>query len=338
MSFRLVEIVLPKASCGGVRNALRELEFLGCWEHELGSERGLVRLFVRTENTEAILDALQKNYGSQDGFRILLLPIEATIPPIETLETPVEARGQGAGEENRLKEAGRISREELLEDLAGGTHVTGVFIATALLSTIVAAVGLLRNNVAVIIGAMVIAPLLTPNMALALATTLGDVSLARRSLWTNLVGGAAAGILAVLVGLFVPFDPTSHEIATRCHVSLADIVLALAAGVAGALACTTGVSAGLIGVMVAVALMPPLVAAGLLLGAGEWLPAWGAFLLLATNVICVNLAGVATFLVQGIRPRTWWEADRAKRATLIALASWIALLLILGVLVALARH
>jgi uncharacterized membrane protein len=79
--------------------------------------------------------------------------------------------------------------------------------------------------------------------------------------------------------------------------------------------------------MVAVALLPPLVTFGMLLGAGKLSLARGALLLTAANVICVNLAGVATFVAQGVRPRTWWEADRARRATRNATLVWLLLLL-----------
>lgn len=60
---------------------------------------------------------------------------------------------------------------------------------------------------------------------------------------------------------------------------------------------------------------------------------WGALLLLSVNIICVNLAGVATFLFQGVRPRTWWEENRAKKSTRIAIFIWTLLLLILIVII-----
>lgn len=92
---------------------------------------------------------------------------------------------------------------------------------------------------------------------------------------------------------------------------LGDIALALAAGSAGALAFTTGVPAVVVGVMVAVALLPPLVVTGLLAGSGHFDRAVSAFILVTANVTCLNLAAVGTFLMQKVRPRTWWEAERA---------------------------
>lgn len=81
--------------------------------------------------------------------------------------------------------------------------------------------------------------------------------------------------------------------------------------------------------MVAVALLPPLVVAGLLAGGGYWIYALGAVMLLATNVTCINLAAVGTFLLQKVGPRTWWEEQRAKRATRLAVTTWIIMLLLL---------
>jgi uncharacterized membrane protein len=135
-----------------------------------------------------------------------------------------------------------------------------------------------------------------------------------------------------LLGLLVAVDPAMPEIATRTKVGLSDIGLALASGASGALAFTTGISAAVIGVMVAVALLPPLVTCGLLVGAGHWAAAFGAFLLVATTVICVNLSGVVTFVLQGVHPHTWWEADRARRATRIAIGLWVGLLAVLVIL------
>ncbi|HAV64466.1 MAG TPA: hypothetical protein DCY13_19120, partial [Verrucomicrobiales bacterium] len=108
-----------------------------------------------------------------------------------------------------------------------------------------------------------------------------------------------------------------------------DVLLALASGVAAALAITSQVPSALIGVMVALALMPPLVVFGLMLATGQFHAALGALLLLATNVICVNLTGVLTFRLLGIFPRNWWEAERARRATRRALTTWLALMTIL---------
>ena len=109
-------------------------------------------------------------------------------------------------------------------------------------------------------------------------------------------------MLSVMFGVLLEGNPASPEVASRTGVGFGDIAVALASGSAGALTFTTGVSTTLIGVMVTVALLPPVVTFGLLLGGGHPALATGALSLFLMNLICVNLAGVTTFLVQGIHP------------------------------------
>jgi uncharacterized hydrophobic protein (TIGR00341 family) len=144
-------------------------------------------------------------------------------------------------------------------------------------------------------------------------------------------------LLAASIGMFFTVDPTVPAIGARTRVGYPDLALALAAGAAGTLAYSRGISGAVIGVMVAVALMPPLVVFGLLLGDGQTTLALRALLLVATNLICVNLAGVGMFLLQGIRPRTWWEEARARKATRMAFIFWGALVLLLAVAMYFAR-
>jgi len=158
--------------------------------------------------------------------------------------------------------------------------------------TIVAAVGLARDNTAAVIGAMVVAPLLGPNMAIALGLVLDEVSLIRRALVTAGLGFALTWVLSIGLGLMIGIDPTTAEISSRTQVGIWDLVLALAlaAGCAGALAFTTGAPTYLTGVRVAVALLPPAVANGMLDSAGEFRGAASAFLLALLAAI-IRLSG-----------------------------------------------
>lgn len=335
MALRLIEIVLPDGVSQGVQGLLKEQKLLGIWYEKLSEEQTLIKILLLAEKTEVVLDLLEKNYSMIKGFRIIILPVEASIPRPTEEKTPDEEE-PGPEQSPDIKVV-RISREELYADIIDTTKLSNIYIAMVLLSAIVAAFGLISNNVAVIIGAMVIAPMLGPNVALSLATTLGDVTLARIALKTNAVGILLAFILSVFIGSIFAVDPAIPEIASRTKVGLDAIVIGLASGSAGVLAFTTGISAILIGVMVAVALLPPLVVCGLLLGSGHILPASGALLLLLVNIICLNLAGVVTFLVQGIHPKTWWEAEKATKATRIAIVLWIILLLALIIVILLSK-
>lgn len=325
MALRLIEIYLPEGSDDRVEALLEEHRHGAVWEHPVRGTGRWVRVLATAEEVEPLLDELQNRFAEMEDCRILLLPVEATIPHLEESEEEAEE-----GDEKEAKKGGtRISRDELYTEATGMTRLTPVYALMVLLSTVVAAIGMLQDSVAVVIGAMVIAPLLGPNMALSLATTLGDLSLARTAIRSNGVGVLVALAVSVLIGFLLAVDPTVGEIASRTRIDLGDVTLALASGSAGALAFTTGVSAILVGVMVAVALLPPLVAVGLLLGSGRLALAGTAALLLLANLICVNLAGVLTFLIQGVRPRTWLEAEQARKAIRIAVSLWTILLAVL---------
>lgn len=141
-----------------------------------------------------------------------------------------------------------------------------------------------------------------------------------------------------MLGLFLEVNPVGSELDARTGIGLGDLTVALASGGAGALAFTAGAPTVLVGVMVAVALLPPLAALGLLLGAGYFLPASGAGLLLITNIICVNLAGVTVFWIQGVRPTSWWEEKQAQRATKISVAVCVGLLILLVIAIILSKQ
>ncbi len=318
---RMLEVVVPAARESELEELLSGEGVAAAWALTRNETIAVWKAAVTSQGVERVLDRLEDAFGGEEQFRAILYALEATLPRMELEE---------AEEEAKKPTPQRVSRAELYEDIAGSASVTWMYVAQVVLATVVAAVGMGRDNTAVVIGAMVIAPLLGPNIALALGTTLGDTALMKRAAVASAAGvGIALGI-ALVVGLLAPFHVGADEIAGRSEVGASDIVLALASGAAGSLAFTTGISAALVGVMVAIALLPPTVAVGVLLGAGEVEGAVGAALLLGVNVVCVNLAAVVTFLAQGIRPARWWEAERSKRATRRAIMIWTGALLVLG--------
>lgn len=327
MPLRLLELTVPSRAIETVSSLLKESPVLHVWISTSADATSLVHILLDAQHVEALSDTLFARFGSGNGMRLITLPVEATIPPVEEPSADEDAKAEEPAAE--VPEPQRISREELYEDLSQASRVSGVYAIMVALSTLVAAVGLVRGDIAIVIGAMVIAPLLGPNIALSLACTLGDPGLAKRSLKAIGVGVAIAGALSLLLGFALHIDPSSPELAARTRADFADLVLALAAGGAGSLAFTSGVPAVVVGVMVAVALLPPLVVSGLLAGGGYVGPAARALTLTVTNVTCINLAAMATFFLQKVRPRTWWEAEQARRATRLAIMIWALMLIVL---------
>ncbi len=249
---------------------------------------------------------------------------------LKQLQTLIPKRSKKEEKNNTTK---GLSRQELYADLSDSINLNSNYILMCILSAVVASSGVMLDNVAVIVGAMVIAPLLGPNVGMALASTLGDIELGKKAIKASLYGAGAAIIVAIIAGLILNPDSWPHEVLSRTSVGWGDITLALASGSAGTLAFTTGTSGAVIGVMIAVALMPPLVVVGILFGAGEFLLAGGALLLFISNIICINLAGVLTFIYQGVRPLNWWEEKKAATSRKYSLILWIVLLtlLIIGI-------
>ena len=289
MALRLIEINLPKDKKDAVEELISgrkevldlsiqpavgfwKIPIQGEWKTRFAADKILIRMLVPAEESQNLLDLLEEAFMKEDGFRINIFALEASFPSIS--EEDLLLAGSSHEEERTHK--GRVSREELYNDLTEGAATTNIYVFMIILSSIVAAIGILNNNVAVIIGAMVIAPMLTPNVSLSLATTLGDFPLAKSALKTIIVGISIAIALSVALGFLLPVDPSLQEISSRTSVGLMGIVLALASGAAGALSFTSAATSVLIGVAVAVALMPPLVVFGLLLGAGYYSLALGA--------------------------------------------------------------
>lgn len=189
------------------------------------------------------------------------------------------------------------------------------------LSCLIASIGLLQNSAAVIIGAMLIAPLMSPLMGFAVGLTEGRPRLMQTAALTVLRGVLLTLALAVLTGLLSPFKDPTIEMLARGQPSLLDMGVALFSGAAGAYAMARkDIPAALAGVAIAAALMPPLCTVGLAVAFGQWALASGAFLLFLTNIVSVTLAGAAVFVWLGVRLRE--EADdpaRYRQRVLISL-------------------
>ncbi|MCR9128242.1 MAG: TIGR00341 family protein [Alphaproteobacteria bacterium] len=287
--------------------------------------RRLLRLVFRDGDGQKAIDAIQAILDSEEDWRLVVLPVEATAPKVD------ESAEQTVSRQQRTL----ALREEMYEDIAKGARLNTDFALLTALSTIVVVFGLSADNVAAVIGAMVIAPLLGPILAFSFGSALGDLALMAKAARTAVAGLALGLGISFAIGLVYEPNLLSDELMSRTVVGLDSPALALAAGAAAALSIATGLPAALVGVMVAVALLPPAAAAGLLAGAGEWSLAARAALLLSINVVAVNLAALLVYFFKGVRPRTWLERRSAKRSVYVNAGVWLVMIL---ALTALAGH
>ena len=310
---KIIEVIADKSYIDSIKNIMEKNSVPDFWILSSESEgRKVVRILVKPEQRQTILDALQGILSTSLSARVVVIPIEATLPREEEPE-----------KKTKIISAAETTREELYNSIGKNAHLNRTYLLLIFLSTVVVAIGLLKDNVAVVIGAMVIAPLLGPNLALALGTALGDTDLMWKAFKTGLAGMGLALILSIFIGILWPLNVESRELLARTYVGLDSAVLALASGAAAVLSLTSGIPSILVGVMVAVALLPPTATLGLMLGAGQTELAYGAAFLLAVNIVAVNLSAKLGFLIQGIKPRTWLEKQKAKQSMTSYIIIWV---------------
>lgn len=212
---------------------------------------------------------------------------------------------------------------DLLED----STLDSSYIILIVGSCIIATFGLLTNSAAVIIGAMIIAPLMLPIRALAFGALKGNVILFRKGLIAVVVGTFMAVLLAWFLGSLVRLPELGSEVLARSKPTLLDLGIAVTAGgISGFAKVQPKISGTLAGTAIAVALMPPICVVGLGLSQANWWLSVGAALLYLTNLIGITLACMVTFLIAGFTP--FYSARKAISWTL---ALTVILIIPLGV-------
>jgi len=310
---KIVEVVADDSYIDSIKNIVKKNDVPDFWVVSSENEgRKVVRILVKPEQRQTILDALQGILSTSLSARVVVIPIEATLP-----------REEEPDEKTKIISTTETTREELYNSIGKNARLNRTYLLLIFLSTVVVAIGLLKDNVTVVIGAMVIAPLLGPNLAMALGTALGDTDLMWKAFKTGLAGMSLALGLSILIGIFWPLNVESRELLARTYVGLDSAVLAMASGAAAVISLTSGIPSILVGVMVAVALLPPAATLGLMLGAGQTDLAYGAAFLLAVNIVAINLSAKLGFLIQGIKPRTWLEKKKAKQSMQSYIIIWI---------------
>lgn len=250
----------------------------------------------------------------QEIFRTQSLPTGETAKELATSALPF------------ILHASTEEFRDLFQVLRENARPKASFLVLMVLSTILATFGLFANSTPVVIGAMILAPLMSPIISLSMATLRQDRQLIIDSVYTILSGLGFAFACAVFITLVTPLNAPNSEIMSRTSPNLLDLGIAVFSGVAGAYAhAREEVAKTLAGVAIAVALVPPLAVAGIGLGWFNGPVFFGAGLLLMTNLAGMVLAGAITFLFLGYSP-----FRLAKQGLIIASISVLILSIPLG--------
>lgn len=217
--------------------------------------------------------------------------------------------------------------KELFLNLKESATTSGNYVLLMVLSVLLASLGLFLDSPSVVIGAMVLAPLMSPIIALSMGVLRSDVELSRKAFFTLSFGVGLALSLSALMAWLIPFHEVTHEIAGRLHPSMLDLMVAIISGIAGAFAnARENIAKSLPGVAIAVALVPPLCVAGIGLGWWQSEIFYGAMLLFLTNLTGIILAAGLSFMLMGFAP-----FSRARTGILISTVLVLVISMPLGV-------
>ena len=216
-------------------------------------------------------------------------------------------------------------REAVVRDVTSGSEPGVRFYLLLTTSALIAAFGLIANSTAVIIGAMLVSPLMTPIIGSSLGLVIGDGRLFANSLRSVVVGTVLAILFSSLLGFLPLALEATPEMLSRVRPTLLDLFVAVLAGFAGAYAMIDEkVSPALPGVAITVAIVPPLANTGICLSLGYYSGAFGSFMLFFANFLSILLVASATFILAGMSPSASLKKDRNfVRSFLIAITGFV---------------
>ncbi|MFC7226466.1 TIGR00341 family protein [Salinirubellus salinus] len=296
---RLIQVLIPEGTRETVLEALDEegIDYAVFDEVGRGDFEAMVQFPVPPSGVETVMDRLTDAGVREDAYTVVL-PTETVVS--QRLSALVE-RFPGL----------RISREELYARAQDLAPANSTFFAFILLSTIIATTGLLLDSAATIIGAMVVAPLMGPAISASVGTILDDVNMTRRGVLLQVTGLLAAILTGAVMGwllqqtILIPPEldiRTIPQVAERTSPNFLSLFLALGSGIAGSLSIMRGSGSTLVGVAIAVALIPPAATSGLGIAFGLWGVALAAAVLVLVNLLAINLSALLLFWVAGFKP------------------------------------
>lgn len=223
-------------------------------------------------------------------------------------------------------------RRSLIGSMRKSAEPTIDYFVLIILSSAIASLGLLQNSAAVIIGAMLVAPLMSPILAMAMAIVQGDMKMLRRAAESVSKGVAVAVGVSAFTVILSPIEEPTPEIFARVAPTVLDLFIALVSGAAAGYAMSRrNVSAALPGVAISAALVPPVCVIGYGIGAAQFGMAMGSFMLFVTNLVAIIFSAALVFMMLGMTPK---KGDRKflVRNLRNAMVALVAVTLILGVM------
>ncbi|MFW6007521.1 MAG: TIGR00341 family protein [Halanaerobiales bacterium] len=210
------------------------------------------------------------------------------------------------------KETFHSTRESLITYANNNSQVNIEFIILIIVSSIIATLGLILDNVAIIVGSMVIAPMLGPILGITVGIVLGDSQLIKQAISTEIIGTVVAILVGSIIGIIIPDIEITNSIEIRTLPTMADLLIALSAGAASAYSLMKGKLTSLVGVMVAASLIPVTGTIGIGISMRSSNIIIGGLLLLGGNFLGLILSNIIVLYLEGLRPQIWYKYKAQK--------------------------
>lgn len=314
---RLVQVIIPEGKKEDITGLLEEksIDYVVTSETSQREYSDVLFFPIPTEGVEEILDDLREVGLEQNGFTVVTKAEAVVAEKFEELKQQYEKSDE--------VDATRVARQELKASAKKISPQPSTYYLLTIAAAVIAAAGILLDNTAIVVGSMVIAPLIGPAMASCVGTVIDDNEIfyhgVQKQILGTVVAIASSALFArVALSLLVSPDLDLHslgQVAQQLHPGILSLVVALGSGLAGALSLTSGINSALVGVMIAVALLPPAATVGVGIASASLPIAAGASTLLIVNVISINLAGTITLWLQGYKPGLWYEQKGAEQST-----------------------
>ncbi|ASN06977.1 TIGR00341 family protein [Virgibacillus necropolis] len=301
MELQLIEVYAPE-NFNYQNDLLQNFSFTSYWiSHENNEVH--IRILVEKQGAEKILNYLEKAASDESSqFDAMLYSVKAYIPSkYHEKNTPNDNKDQFE----------RASRLELYSVVETSSKINGSFSWYTLFAALVATVGVIQNSPALVLGANIIDPSIRPIMGVSFSSVLGEKKLIRQSITTAMYGLLIPITIAALFGYLFPLPINSNEFLAQTKVQLLDIVVAVSAGAAGAISFVKRSHGQLVGVMISLAVLPPAIVLGMMVGAAQWEDAIQPLLLLLININSILLSAILVFWVSGIKPVNWKDIQEA---------------------------
>ncbi|QDX40017.1 TIGR00341 family protein [Salarchaeum sp. JOR-1] len=327
---RLIQVTIPAGKRNAVLGALDDegVDYV-VTEEASGREYTAVVYFpLPTNAVEPVLDVLGDAGLDEDAYTVV---IDAETVVSRRFE---ELRERYEKDEETESEIATAELKSTAEEFASNWRR---YLTLTVVSAVIAAAGVLLDSAVVVVGANVIIPLMDPAMAASVGTVVRDRDLfvkgVRRQV-AGLVAAVASAAAFAFLAKTIPLVPPDLSLLSLSQVrsgmtaNALSLVVALGAGVAGAVTLVSGVASTLVGVAIAVALVPPAATMGIGIAWGNPAVVVGAGVLLLVNMLSINLAALVVIWQRGYRPKSFFETDVARETVLKRIS-----VLVVGILV-----